>query len=195
MFSPDPNQLACAQVDGVFVVNIRKPKRFVIFFVIVNWKQLRLFWTITWFIFFYFFFFSFLYHLSSDQRACNVRHCFDGSRLLCSSEECEAVYDLGTNKKLKGADRVSLPLPSSTLISRFAGKEGELLVSAEGNDLFIWQLPPSVGRGERIFDSPLLVLSGHQNPIMSFCFSKNIGVLASGDCNGAIKLWVPNEGN
>ena len=54
MFSPvDPNQLTCAEVDGVFVVDIRKPKRFVIFFVIVNWKQLRLFWTVTWFIFFY----------------------------------------------------------------------------------------------------------------------------------------------
>jgi len=67
--------------------------------------------------------------------------------VLCSSEECEAVYDLGTNKKLDGADKILLPLSWSTLISRFAGKEGELLVSAEDKDLFIWQLP-SVGRGE-----------------------------------------------
>ena len=30
MFSPvDPNQLVCAEVDGVFVVDIRKPKRLV----------------------------------------------------------------------------------------------------------------------------------------------------------------------
>ena len=39
LFSPvDPYQLACAQVDGVYVVDIRKPKRWAFFFI----KPIRL---------------------------------------------------------------------------------------------------------------------------------------------------------
>ena len=53
-------------------------------------------------------------------------------------------------------------------------------------------MPPG-GRGHRTVDSHLLELSGHQDQICAASFNKNIGVLASGDANGVIKLRVPNE--
>ena len=198
MFSPvDPNQLACAQVDGVFVVDIRKPKRFVIFFVIVNWKQLRLFWTVTWFIFFYL-----------NSVFCTIY--LPINELVMSSTVLMAAVCCVHQRNLKlfttlaptrnfqdQADGVSLsrsPSPHYHCYC-FAGKEDELVVSAKDRTLFVWQLPSAGGRGQRTVDSPLLELSRHQNKIGAFCFNKNIGALASSDKNGVIKLWVPNEGN
>jgi len=59
--------------------------------------------------------------------------------------------------------------------------------------LLIWELQSPGGRGHRIVDSPLLELDGHQDRIIASCVNKTIGALASGDKNGAIKLWMPNE--
>ena len=123
----------------------------------------------------------------------HVQLSYDGRRLLCASEQSVTVYDLLPNKKLDGTDKVSLS-QSSTLACRFAGKEDELIVSAKDKSLFVWQLPTG-GQGHRSVDSPLLQLDGHQGDVSSCSFNKNIGVLASSDENGVVKVWVPNEGN
>ena len=122
-----------------------------------------------------------------------ARYNYDGSRLVCtpSTSDYITVHDLLPNRKMDGTDKVSLGQGYNTTTSpRFAGKEDELLVSSSDNQLLVWHLPPG-GRGHRTVESPLLELSGHQNEIRAFCFSKNIGALASGDANGVIKLWVP----
>ena len=144
-------------------------------------------------LFSFIYFISFLYHLSSNHKFGYVQYNYDGSRLLFSSEKCEAVYDLGTNKKLDGPDKISLS-QSSTISSRLAGKEDELVVSSRDRTLFVWKLPTG-GQGQRNAESPLLQLDGHQSDVLEYSFNKNIGVLTSSDEYGVIKLWVPNEGS
>ena len=98
---------------------------------------------------------------------------------------------------MDGSDKISLGQGyERTTHPCFAGKEDELLVPAKENQLLMWQLPSRGGRGHRTVDFPLPKLEGHQHTITAYlCFNKNIGVLASGDINGIIKLWVPNETN
>lgn len=123
-----------------------------------------------------------------------VRYSDDGSRLLCSSQECDAVYDLLPNKKLDASDKVSLNNQSAKVYSRFVGKEDEFVVSSTDNTILIWLLPPTGGRGQRTVKSPLLELKGHQSDVSSYSFNRSTGMLASGSQDGIIWLWVPNEG-
>ena len=135
--------------------------------------------------------------MPTNDRVTEARYNYDGSRLSCSSSKSINVYDLlPGSKEWDGSDKVSFPLFPEITYGRFAGKEDELIVYSKENQLFIWQLPSPGGRGHRTIDSPLLKLEGHQHTITAYlCFNKNIGVLASGDINGIIKLWVPNETN
>jgi WD40 repeat protein len=117
-----------------------------------------------------------------------VRYSDDGSRLLCSSQECDAVYDLLPNKKLDASDKVSLNNQSAKVYSLFVGKEDEFVVSSTDNTILIWLLPPTGGRGQRTVKSPLLELKGHQSDVSSYSFNRSTGILASGSQDGIIKL-------
>ena len=195
MFSPvDPNQLVCATWDGMYVYDIRKPKRLVLDKNAVSFSvlssRIRNVTEICQLI--YYFECSFLHHLSTAAGGVvtNALYSYDARRLLCSGSI--AVYDLGHGKQLDGTHKVSLSQSKGlTETICFAGKEDEFLVSTRGKQLFIWQLPS--GQGQRTVDSPLLELDGPQRNVLSLAFNKNIGVLASGSKDGTIKLWVPNE--
>ena len=58
------------------------------------------------------------------------------------------------NKKLDRTDRVSLSQSPTTILSRFAGKDDELVVSSKDRSLFVWQLP-SVDHKDTEVSSPL----------------------------------------
>ena len=210
MFSHvDANQLVCFQMtDGLYVVDIRKPKRLVfsdtfhyssptlyifciptlLLFVVQEILKSGFFSFISVYVF------SFLQHLATDETHGHVQWSYDGRRLLCSPMQSIEVYDLFPNKKLDRTDRVSFAQSPTTILSRFARKEYEFVVSSKDRSLFVWQLP-SVGQGHWTVESPLLELAGHQSDVSNCSFNKSFGFLASCDKSGVVKLWVPNEGN
>ena len=125
-----------------------------------------------------------------------AQYNYGASRLLLSSGKAViTVHDLLPNKKLDRSDKISFGQGyKPTSYPCFAGKEDELIFYSSNNQLLGWQLPSTAGRSHLTVDSPLLQLDGHQNQIIdSLCFNKNIEALASGDNDGIIKLWVPNE--
>ena len=66
-----------------------------------------------------------------------VGYSDDGSRLLCSSQECESVYDFFSKKTLVASDKVSLNHQSATVYGHFPGKEDEFVVTSKNNTIFV----------------------------------------------------------
>ena len=112
-----------------------------------------------------------------------------GSRLLFRElGQFPVVYDVPTeqqmdvataNRKIHFSAQRCSPYISSQRHC-FAGREDEVVVSAESNDsnLSIWSLPESQGR-DQVVDQPLAVLKGHKGPIYSVCCNHRTETLAS----------------
>ena len=79
------------------------------------------------------------------------------------------------------------PLKPSTIAW---SHDSSMLATGGGKEITVWEFS---GKGPE--GSAPLVLEGHQNPVTHVAFSPLVKVLASGDRDGQILIWFPDDAN
>jgi WD40 repeat protein len=121
----------------------------------------------------------------------SVSFSADGRRLICSSDEGTAVYDIATGKQL--GPTISLkarpPLPDIPLspTSVALSPDGQLLAmllhglpTIDEGEVMLWRVQSGKQHGSSL---------RHQGEISSLAFSPDGKLLATGGSDGAARLW------